>query len=94
MEKIRGFEWDKSNVNHIIQKHSIYPAEVESIFLKNYLVRRARKGRYIALGSTPDGKMLVAIFERKPRGYLRVITAYEMTAKQKSTYKRELQRRR
>jgi uncharacterized DUF497 family protein len=60
---ISGFEWDDSNVSHIA-RHRFSPDEVEEVFDGDYKVRRARQGRYVALGETLGGRLAFVVFSR------------------------------
>lgn len=58
---ISGFRWDDGNVGHI-ERHGLTPEEVEEVFAGDYKVRRTRQGRYIALGQTLDGRLILVVF--------------------------------
>ncbi len=81
------FEWDAKNRCHIA-RHGVEPEEAEEIFVGKIYLRRSRSGRYIAYGQTMDGRYLIVVFERKEENTIRVITARDMTEKERSLYRR------
>jgi uncharacterized DUF497 family protein len=81
------FEWDDFNVEHIV-RHGVDADEAEEVFLEQPLIRRAREGRYLALGRTDAGRLLAVIFERRgPR--VRVVTARDMSAAERDYHRRQ-----
>ena len=85
---VTGFDWDDGNVEHIAWHHFL-PEEVEEVFESHCQIRRARRGRYIALGESLDGRLAFVVFERR-RGRIRVVTARDMNAKERRLYRREV----
>lgn len=83
---IKEFEWDESIVAKIIQKHGVFPHEVEEVFQGKVKVR-AHMDIYHALGVSKDGKYLFVVF-RKRRDSIKIITARPMTEKEKRLYRR------
>jgi uncharacterized DUF497 family protein len=84
--KITGFEWDEGNTLHIILGHGIEPSEAEEIFAVNPLFRKTKKGHYVAMGPTIDGRYLTLVFELKGKGMARVITGWDMDDGEKRYY--------
>jgi uncharacterized DUF497 family protein len=83
-----SFVWDDRNVEHIA-RHRVEPEEVEEVFTEQPLIRRARDGRYLALGRTEAGRLLAVVFVRLPAGrQLRVITARDMNSAERDDYRR------
>ena len=78
----------------IISKHSVYPDEVEEVFRSRPHVRFARKGHrrgedvYFAMGKTSAGRLLIVFFIRKLSGEALVITARDMTTKERQLYEK------
>jgi hypothetical protein len=64
----------------------VEPEEAEEVLVTKPYIRRARKGRYLAYGTTVDGRYLTVIFLYKGKGIARVITAREMTKKERRLY--------
>jgi len=86
---IRNFEWDQRNEEHI-GEHGIAIFEVEeSMLYRKPLYVRGREGKYVCYGITEEGRYLFVVFVFKPTGLVRVITARDMTRKDKRFYKRE-----
>lgn len=82
------FDWDDRNVEHI-SRHGYAPGEVEEVFAGTFDLRKTRDGRYVAAGPTLDGRMTIVVFERYPGRRIRVITAREMTNKERRRYRRK-----
>jgi hypothetical protein len=72
-----------------IERHEFTPEEVQEVFAGDYKIRRARQGRYIALGETLDGRLAFVVFRRLPEGLVRVITARNMEASERRLYRRK-----
>ena len=86
--RIRGFEWDEGNVLHIALGHGIEPEEAEEVLALVPLVRRTKRGHYAAFGRTRSGRLLVIVFERRPKGVVRVITGWDMKTSQRRYWQR------
>jgi len=83
--KITAFLWDERNVEHIAT-HGVSPEEAEQVFWKIRGVRRARSGRYVAIGPTEAGRHLFIVFGYFGNGVVRVITARDATSKERRSY--------
>ena len=81
------FEWDQANVDHIA-RHRFSPDEVEEVFAEGCEIRRTRHGRYVAYGQTCGGRMTLVVFQRRASRRIRVITAREMSEKERRQYRR------
>lgn len=86
MVRISGCDWDRDNVEHLA-KHQVEPDEVEEVFALSPHIRRTREMRYLAYGTTANGRYLTVVFRHKGRGIVRVITARNMTQREKKLYK-------
>jgi uncharacterized protein len=82
-----SFDWDDRNAEHI-SRHDYVPDEVEEVFAGAFDLRKTRDGRYVAAGPTLDGRMTIVVFERYHGSRIRVITAREMTSKERRRYRR------
>ena len=51
------------------------------------LYRRTKLGHYAAFGPCLSGRLLVIVFEKKPRGHVRVITGWDMDAAERRYYR-------
>ena len=86
--KIRGFNWDDRNIEHIA-RHNIIPDEVEEVFLSDVLVRKGRDNRLVVYGTTDSGRFLLVVAVMKLIGIIRIITARDMTHSERRYYLRE-----
>ena len=84
--RIKDFEWDDCNVLHIELGHGVKPEEAEEVFAANPLFRKTKKGHYVAMGPTLDGRYLTIVFELKNNGIARVITGWDMTHAEKGLW--------
>lgn len=80
------FEWDDDNIEHIA-RHDVEIDEAEAVFDNKPSVLRTQGNRYLAVGQTDEGRYLAVVFVRKP-GRVRVITARDLTEKEKKRSKR------
>jgi len=84
------FEWDQQNLAHLT-RHSVDWDEAEAVVANDPLVLRTSDGKYLAYGQTDEGRYLLVVFIRKPGPLIRVITARDLTDREK---KRSRRRRR
>jgi len=92
MPWIRGFVWDDENVAHI-GRHQVSPDEVEEALTGNPVILRGPDGRYLAYGRTATGRVLFAVYVQRPGGRIRILTAREMTEKEKRFYRKKRKER-
>lgn len=86
--RIHGFDWDEQNLEHIA-RHGVRDYEVEEVILfGNPVFQKSRNGTYVAFGVTQDGRYLLVVFVAKGYGLIRIITARDMTDREKHNYKR------
>ncbi len=88
---ISELEWDDENVEHIA-RHSVSPEEVEDVCFGLNVSERESKNRYILCGQTDGGRRLNVVVQRISRGIFRPITAFEMSEKYKTRYKRHFRK--
>ena len=50
---------------------------------------KSRENTFVAYGFTEDGRYLFIVFKVKRRGVIRIITARDMTEKEKHNYRRK-----
>ncbi len=79
------FDWDERNVDHILL-HQVTPDEAEEACSNNPHIRRTRQGRLLVYGQTDTGCRLLVVIQPRGHGVARVITARDMTAKEKRFY--------
>ena len=76
--RIKDFEWDEGNVVHLELAHGVRPEEAEEVFAYKPLYRKTKKGHYVAMGPTHEGRYLTIVFALKQDGLARVITGWDM----------------
>ncbi len=87
--RIRGFEWDEHNTEHLAP-HDVLPDEAEETLTGRLYLRRGRHGRYYGYGRTLVGRYLFVVFVLRPGGQVRVITARGMTEAERRLYQRKV----
>lgn len=85
--RIKEFEWDNGNVLHIELGHGIRSEEAEEVFAVKPRFRKTKKGHYVAMGPTLEGRYLTVIFELKKDGIARVITGWDMNRSEKGYWR-------
>ena len=83
----KDFDWDEANIEHIL-RHDVVPDEVEEACVNKPYVRKTLEDRYLIYGATDSGRYLFIVGIKKERGVFRVITAREMTEREKSRHRR------
>lgn len=94
LHRCSGFEWDEGNIEKNWLKHKVTPAECEQVFFNQPLVvqddmqHSAAEKRFYALGRTDIKRLLFIVFTvRKNR--IRVISARDMSRKERRSYSDE-----
>lgn len=90
--RIDGFEWDEVNAIKNVIHHDTYPDEVEEAFYNRHKLRKTRSDRYFLYDVTDSGRFLFIVFLIKKtngRTVARVISARDMTAKEKRYYSKK-----
>jgi uncharacterized DUF497 family protein len=86
--EITEFEWDDSNIEHIL-RHNVSPDEVENVaFDDEPWIKKGRRGTRYMLGYTAAGRYLFIVYAIKSKGIARVITSMDMDEKTRKLYKR------
>lgn len=100
LSKVKGFQWDKGNVDKSYQKHGITPNEAEEVFLdENMLLMEdikhsVQEERFEAIGKIVKGKILFLAFtvrknERSSPTYkIRIISARVANKKERRQYEK------
>lgn len=97
MEKLPtplSFDWDEGNIDKNWKKHKVHFKEAEEVFLnkplKTYIdVKHSQtEDRYIALGITNKGRMLIISFTIRSN-IIRVISARTQSKKERKLYGKE-----
>jgi hypothetical protein len=81
------FEWDEENIEHIL-RHNVVPGEVEEACVIKPYVRKSADKRYLVYGVTDSGRHIFIVGINKGKGIFRTITARDMTAGEKSLYRK------
>ena len=93
LSRIEGFDWDQGNSQKSLSKHGVAHVACEQIFLNEPLIVAADERhsvverRFNALGKTAAGRWLHVTFTLRRDGKLiRIISARDMSRKEKSEY--------
>ena len=94
--RIHGFEWDEGNIRKSSDKHTVHPLEAEEVFISTPLLitedvgHSALEQRYRALGMSGGGRLLFIAFTLRQDGTkIRVISARDMSRKERGIYAQE-----
>lgn len=85
------FNWDEHNVNKNWRKHGVRFTECEDVFFDERLtilpdvMHSEMEPRHLALGQTREGRLLFIAFTVRA-DKIRVISARDMTKKEKKVY--------
>lgn len=89
---VRFYIDPETNLPHIYN-HQVSEPEVEDILRKPGEDRQGREGSRVAIGQTQSGRYIKIIYVQDPEpNSVFVITAYELTGKPLSAYKRRQRR--
>ena len=96
LSRIEGFDWDRGNVYKSRDKHRVAFVECEEVFQHGPVLfpdsRHSQlEPRYLALGQTVRGRQLAVIFTLR-RNRIRVISARDMSRKERRIYAQEIQK--
>ncbi len=92
---ITGYIWREEVIDKLIWKHQVQIQEVEQLFYNEPRCERLEKGHqpgedmYIALGQTDGGRYLIVFFIYKKDGQALIVTARDMTQKERKRYGRK-----
>jgi uncharacterized DUF497 family protein len=93
---IVGFDWDDGNVRKSADKHSVSPREAEQVFLDPRLLvlvdeeHSGSEKRFHAYGQSAAGRRLLVSFTlRRDETMIRVISARNMSHKERQRYAEE-----
>jgi uncharacterized DUF497 family protein len=87
--KIEKISWDEETVDHI-SNHLVSPEEVEEVLFNEVdtpVMMRGKEGTYLAYRKTHGGRLLLIVWALKYRK-TKIITARDMTEKEKRFYRR------
>ncbi|OLS20753.1 MAG: hypothetical protein HeimC3_39090 [Candidatus Heimdallarchaeota archaeon LC_3] len=92
---IKRIIWLEEFIEKIYLKHNVKQKEVYEILFGNTLYRFVEKGHrkneniFVGLGKTPNERYLIVFFVYKKDGSVLVISARDMTKKEKKHYDNE-----
>lgn len=90
--KIAGIIWQRDVIDKLAWKHNVTTDEVEDVLYCSPRYRFIERGDvegedlYAALGQTEAGRYLIVYFVHKITGEALVVTAREMTKKERKSY--------
>jgi uncharacterized DUF497 family protein len=90
--RVHEIIWIAEVEEKVIRKHGVWPDEVEQVFQHQPHVRFMERGHepgedlHAAFGQTAGGRYLAVFFILKRTGAALIITAREMTKKEKRSY--------
>jgi uncharacterized DUF497 family protein len=90
--KLTGIIWLRRVADKLLWKHNLTTDEVEAVFGQTPRYRFIEKGDiegedlYAALGQTETGRYLIIYFIRKTTGEALIISARDMTRKERRQY--------
>ena len=94
-DAIAGFDWDAGNERKSADKHGVSQAQAEQAFFNQPLLvleddrHSFSESRFHALGKSDDGRRLHVTFTlRRENTLIRVISARDMSAKERSIYEK------
>jgi len=93
--RIKGIIWLKNYVDKLLWKHDISTDEVENVFENRPKYRFIERGDvdgenlYSAMGQTDNGRYLIIFFIHKLTSDALIISARDMTKKEKRLYARK-----
>jgi len=94
-DQIIGFQWDKGNLDKNLEKHDVENWECEQIFFNETIIilddpiHSSTEKRWAAFGTTDSGRLLTIIFTIRGN-LLRVISARDMSRKERIFYEKHL----
>jgi uncharacterized DUF497 family protein len=90
--KLTGIIWLRNVVDKLLWKHNVTTDEVEEVFNRSPRYRYIERGDvegedlYAAMGQTESGRYLIIYFVHKMTGEALVISARDMTKKERKLY--------
>ncbi len=88
MPWIRDFVWTTRTWD-ISTRHAVSPGKVEEALIRDPLVLRAADDRYLAYGRTEHDRWVFVVYVTQPQGRIRVLTARDMSEREKRLYRRK-----
>ncbi len=89
--RVTHFEWDDRNEEHLAA-HGVDPSEAEEVLRRESLEEEGRGALRLAWGTTSFGRHLLVVFAPRGAGAARVITARDMSPREKKRFRRRMER--
>jgi hypothetical protein len=92
---ITGYIWREDVIDKLAWKHQVEVEEVVELFSNRPRIERLEKGHrlgedlYVSLGQTDEGRYLMVFFIHKQTGQALIVTARDMTHKERRRYGRK-----
>jgi uncharacterized protein len=93
LKRCTGFQWDEGNSEKNWISHQVTKSECEQIFFNQPLIfgndekHSKNEQRHYALGQTDDGRLLFIVCTIR-ENLIRVISARDMSKKEREVYKK------
>jgi uncharacterized DUF497 family protein len=93
-QKVTGFDWDQGNLLKNWEQHGVTHLETEQVFFNEPLIiqddrkHSAKERRWYGLGRTDTNRLLMIVFTLREHR-IRVISARDMSRKERKTYEKE-----
>ncbi len=93
--RIKDVIWQEQFVDKLMEKHGVYPDEAEDVLFGRNRMRQVARGQvcgedvYEALGQTVSVRYLIVIFVWKLDGDALVISARDMSDRERRRYDRK-----
>lgn len=91
---ITGYIWREDVIGKLAWKHHVQVEEVVEVFYNKPRIERLERGHrpgedlYVSLGQTDGGRYLIIFFIHKKDGQALIVTARDMTKKERRRYGR------
>jgi uncharacterized DUF497 family protein len=94
LKSCEEFDWDKGNELKNWESHSVKKTEAEQVFFNHPLLvfdtyTQNDEDRFLALGVTNGGRFLTIIFTIRKKKLIRVISARDMSRKERKVYEEQ-----
>lgn len=91
LKNCERFDWDKGNEAKNWETYSVKKTEAEQVFFNHPLLvldtySQNDEKRFLALGVTNNGRSLTIIFTIRKKKLIRVISARDMSRKERKAY--------
>ena len=80
--------WERRIVEKLLQKHHLMPQEIEEVLFDDRPHFKKYQTIYHAYGQTLSGRYVFIVFRYLDQSRAKLITAYDMTHKQRRYYQR------